>query len=111
MQKMVTSIKISAQLHQDMLQKVVASGYGLRGKNKWILEAIEQFFQIPHYVDLVDIASEQSSLTKVISIRINEDLVRAIDDAVIDVRKVFPTLEGVKSNIIRASIFQRLLRE
>jgi hypothetical protein len=34
-----------------------------------------------------------------------------IEQAIVEVRKQYPTIEGVKSNLIRASIMQRLLRE
>jgi hypothetical protein len=62
------------------------------------------------YPTLVDIAVNVDQLDEMLSIRIPEALMRKIEQAVIHVRKQFPTIEGVKSNLIRASIMQRLLR-
>ena len=50
-------------------------------------------------------------LTDIVSIRLPEKLMQRIEYAVIQVRKQYPSIEGVKSNLIRASIVQRLLRQ
>jgi predicted DNA-binding protein len=109
--KVTTSIKIPASLEKRMLKKIIEDGYGMRGKGRWIKEAIENFLRITNFQELVDIASEMEKLSKVISIRLPEDLVKKLDAALIIVRKAYPDLEGVKSNIIRASIMQRLIRK
>lgn len=108
--KIMTSLKLSKQLHNRLLQKIVADGYGMRGKSKWIIEAVEEFLRLPNYPELVDIASEMAELTEVLSIRVTDTNMQHIDEAIFEVRTQYPTLEGVKSNIIRASIMQRLIR-
>ena len=40
-----------------------------------------------------------------------DELMFRIDRAIIEVRRQYPAMEGVKSNLIRASIMQRLIRE
>lgn len=108
--KLMTSLKIQKMLHYKMQQQVISDGYGMRGKSKWMIEAIERFLELPDYPTLVDIADTMEQLTEIISIRLPEDLMKMLDDAVIEVRRIYPAMEGVKSNLIRASIMQRLIR-
>ena len=109
--KVMTSIKLQKLLHYKMQQRIIGDGYGMRGKSKWILEAIEHFLQLPDYPSLVDIADEMEQLTELVSIRLSDELMAKLDLAIIQVRRQFPAMEGVKSNLIRASIMQRLIRE
>lgn len=108
---MMTSIKVQKKLHYKMQQRIISDGYGMRGKSRWIVEAVESFFQLPDYPTLVDIAGDMDQLTEVISIRLPEHLMDKIDRAIIEIRRHYPAMEGVKSNLIRASIMQRLIRE
>jgi metal-responsive CopG/Arc/MetJ family transcriptional regulator len=108
--KMMTSIKLQKKLHYKMQQRVIADGYGMRGKSRWIIEAIENLLGLPDYPSLVDIADDMDQLSEIISIRLPETLMLQIDHSIIEVRRNFPAMEGVKSNIIRASIIQRLIR-
>lgn len=106
----MTSVKIQRQVHLALQKKVIDEGYGMRGKSKWIAEAIESFFSFQNYPELVHIAEEMETLDDVVSVRLPKSLVEKIDRAIMEVRLQFPILEGVKSNLIRASIVQRLLR-
>jgi hypothetical protein len=105
-----TSVKIQKQFHQLMLEHIIKDGYGMRGKSKWIIEAIQNFIEIPGFVDFVDIADEASTLDEIISLRIPSGTNIKLENALIEVRKKFPTMEAVKSKLVRASITQRLLR-
>lgn len=107
---MMTSLKLQKMLHHKMQQQIIGDGYGMRGKSKWIIEAIENFLRLPEYPSLVDIAGDMEQLSEIVSIRLPDDLMAKLDKAVIDVRREFPAMEGVKSNLIRASIMQRLIR-
>jgi metal-responsive CopG/Arc/MetJ family transcriptional regulator len=109
--KIVTSIKLQKKLHHRLQQRIIEDGYGMRGKSKWIIESVESLLKIDDYPTLVDIAEDMDQLSDIISIRLPEDLMMQIEKAVVSVRKQYPTIEGVKSNLIRASIVQRLLRE
>lgn len=108
--KVMTSIKLQKRLHYKMQQRVISDGYGMRGKSRWIIEAIERFLDLPDYPDLVDIAGDMDHLSEMISIRLSEELMLKLDQAIIQVRRDYPAMEGVKSNVIRASIMQRLIR-
>jgi hypothetical protein len=107
--KVVTSIKLQKKLHHKLQQRIIADGYGMRGKSKWIIESIESLLHFTDYPTLVDIAEDMHQLSDIVSIRLPEDLMLRIEKAIVHVRKQFPTIEGVKSNLIRASIMQRLL--
>lgn len=108
--KSMTTAKLPKSIHQKMLEKIIGDGYGMRGKSKWIGEAIEMLLALSNYPELVDIANEVDELPDIVSMRVNNELLKKIDNAVIEVRKQYPAMEGVKSRIIRASIFQRLIR-
>jgi metal-responsive CopG/Arc/MetJ family transcriptional regulator len=110
MKIMMTSIKLQKVLHFKLQQQVISDGYGMRGKSKWIIEAVEDLLKIPDYPSLVDIAVDMDHLTEVVSIRLPEALILKIDDAIINVRREYPAMEAVKSNLVRASIMQRLIR-
>ena len=105
-----TTIKTSKSLYQKLLEQVIQDGYGLRGKNRWINESIENFLFLRNFPELVDIADEVEEKSHVVGFRLPETLMRKLEEAVIHVRKVYPAMEGVKSNIIRASLMQRLIR-
>lgn len=106
----MTTVKLPRPIFTRLLNRVVNEGYGLRGKSKWIADAINRFLTLPNFPELVDIANEMDDLTEMVSMRLSNDLVTKIDQAVIDVRKEYPAMEGVRSNIIRASIIQAIIR-
>ena len=107
-----TSIKIAKSIHDQLIQAVISQSYQMRGKTKWIIDATEDFLNQDEQqiAELADIASEMSELNVVVSMRLPESIMQKIEKAVIVIRKYFPAMEGVKSNIIRASIIQKLLR-
>ncbi len=111
--KIMTSIKLQKLLHFKMQQRIISDGYGMRGKSKWIIEAIEKFLSLADFPSLVDIAEDMSQhqSTEIICIRLPEEIIIKLEKAIIQIRRQYPVMEGVKSNLIRASIMQRLLRE
>ena len=110
--KIVTSIRLSTGLQKKMLSKLVEQDYGMRGRSLWIDEGILSFLDTAGYEDLVkwDLSAEIHDVTKAISLTMLKTTMIRLDNAIIEVRKVFPELEGVKSGIIRASIIQRILK-
>lgn len=110
-QKVMMSIKISQPVAKQLLTQVIADQYGMRGKSRWIEEAVQAFLKLPNFVELVNIASEQQHFDQVISMRFSELSIAALERALIEVRRHYPEMEGVKSHIIRASIMQRFIRQ
>lgn len=106
----MTTVKLPKQVYQKLLERVVADGFGLRGKSKWIINAIEHFLTLDNYPELVDIANDLENLTQVLSMRLPLNLMNQLDRAVIEIRKRYPAMEGVRSRIIRASIIQAIIR-
>ena len=104
-----TSLKLPKNLNFQIEQHVINKGFGLRGKSKWIRIAIEEFFNIPDYPTLVDLADTMEDLDKVVNIRLPDDLMNKIENAVIEIRQTYPLMEGVRSKLIRASILQKII--
>lgn len=110
MNKLGTSVKIPLEINEKVIRSVVDKGYGLRGKSRWITEAIDRFVALESFEEYVDIASEQRRFTKSISFRLPEEQAIKLDDAIVKVRQKYPRMDAARSNIIRAAIIQHLLR-
>lgn len=109
--KVMTTLKLPATLEKEMLYRIIEEGYGMRGKSRWVTEAIEQFLLLENFWEYVQLAEDIENLTQSMSIRLPELIAQKLEDARIKVRNVYPGIEGVKSLIIRASILQRLIRQ
>lgn len=105
-----TSFKLPEVIHEQVKARVLQDGFGMRGKNAWFIKALESFLALPDYVDYVELADEPQDLSASVSIRLKEDVINKLEQAYKDVRAVFPLMEGIKSRIIRASIFQYLIQ-
>jgi predicted DNA-binding protein len=110
MTKLVTSIKVPKGLNQKLSEAVIGDGYGMRGKSRWITEAIESFLGLDDFTQYVELASGQAHLEKTVSFRLSSELAKKLDFAVVTVRKQYPLMEAARSNIVRASILQHLIR-
>jgi hypothetical protein len=108
--KIKTTIRLPLTTRQEMMQGIVAAGYGMHGKSRWVSEAIEQLLAIDCYYELVDIGDGIGSLIAVESFYLTYEVKHQLDRALVVVRSHYPTMEGVQSCIIRTSIIQRLLR-
>ena len=108
--KIKTTIRLPKSTQDEMVQTIIANGYGMRGKSRWVEEAISQLLAIKDFHELVDIGDEISELEAVESIYLTLGLKKDLDSALIVVRQFYPSMEGVQSCIIRTSIIQRLLR-
>lgn len=106
------TVRLPQSLRKEMLKAIIEGDYGMRGKSKWLLEAITAFLNKENFVDFVDIGSEMdgSELTAVEAFYLPVELLYTMDHAVLEVRKKYPMMEGVKSVIIRSSIIQKLFR-
>lgn len=110
MQKTKITFVVPETLQDELRQRVALDGYGLRGKSKWVSEAIESLFKIDNYVTLVQYSEELHGFNKVETVVISMDIKKQLDDAIIETRREYPTLEGVQSSILRTAIMQRFLR-
>lgn len=111
MTKKVVTLLVPNSMGNKISKFVLDSGYGMRGKSRWICDAIYDFLQLDNYHELAIQDNEFSELSETLSIRISEDIEVALKQAIIDIRRLFPDAEGLKSSIIRASILQRMVKE
>lgn len=107
--KVRLSYFISENILSDIKSDMNQRNYDLKSKSKWISEAIEAFFELRNFIELVMINDQMHGFEKLDSISIERSLKTRLDLSVIDVRKTYPALEGVQSKIVRAAIIQRLL--
>jgi hypothetical protein len=108
-QKTSFSFKLPGKINQQMNEAIVAEGRGLRGKSKWIIEAIESFLSLENFPELTSLSEGVEKNPTAITIRIPSALMLRLENAIVIIRKNHPALEGVKSKIVRASIYQRIL--
>lgn len=108
--KIRISFLLPENLSRDMKEQMIREGYDLKGKSRWIQEAIESLFLLKSFPDLVKINDEMEGLEKLDSISVDKSIKKKLDSAVLKVRTQYPTIEGVQSRILRTAIVQRLLR-
>lgn len=108
--KVRISYFISHAILSDLKDNMNKNGYDLKGKSKWICEAIIELFKLENFSELVYISEQMQGFEKLDSILIDKSLKQQLEDSIISVRKVFPALDGVQSKIVRTAIMQRLLR-
>ena len=108
--KSKVSFAVPESLKTEVRVHVINGGYGLRGKSQWVCEAVERLLSLKDYPELISYNDEMSGLNEVETIVIDGSLKLALDRAILQVRKEYPTLEGVKSRIMRTAIMQRILR-
>ncbi len=106
----VSSVKLPEQLYNHLITRVIEDGYGLRGRSKWIVDAVYALLELPEFEQYVEIASGLTKCTYAVSIKMPEELALRLDKEVVRIRQIYPEVEALKSNIIRASIFQRFIR-
>lgn len=103
-----TTFKLSYSIREKMLNEVMASGCGIRGKSKWICDAINTFAALKSYLEYIDTFGDMEKLSRTEVVVIDMDTRLKLDNAIIRVRARNPLLEGVQSMVIRASILYRL---
>lgn len=106
------SFKIPSDIELQMNQKLVSDGYGLRGKSKWICDAITKLLTYSDeefVIDCIEYADEFGNLDKSVSFRPTEEVEDLLSEWVIKARRKMPDLEGVRSKIIRCCVMQSML--
>lgn len=127
--KRIVTVRLPVELEMDFMKRVIVDGYGMKGKSKWVAEAVQYFMKLEDFAEYVEYAAEatevsepslqendgsaekKSAKTSLQSFYLEQDLLRSLKDAVINVRREHPHLEGIQSLIIRSGIIQRLFRE
>lgn len=110
MNKVKIAFVLPEALQRDLKEQVVRDGYDLKGKSRWVSEAVEKLLAVEDFADLVKLNDAMKGFEKLESIVIERHLKRQLDEAIINIRKKYPAIEGVQSRIMRTAIVQRLLR-
>lgn len=108
------SVVIPEALHKEMSDTMSQFGYelhnGLHNVSLWVTEALEALLKNPKYPELVQIGDSMSNFKKTIFVSLEPGLYAELNRAVVNVRTEFPSMDGVKSRLLRTAIIQRLLR-
>ncbi len=104
------SFVLPLSLQSELREKVIKDGYDMKSKSRWVAEAIEELLVIGCYPDLVKLNDEMKGFEKLESVVVSHELKKRLDEAIIEVRKSYPSIDGVQSRILRTAIVQRLLR-
>jgi len=107
--KVKISFVLPEGLRKDLNERIVHDGYNLKGKSRWVAEAVQQLFKLTNFADLVKVNDVMHGFDKLESILIDRQLKIQLDGSVIEVRKKYPEIDGVQSRIMRTAILQRLL--
>src|SRR5437016_4846033 len=99
--KVKVTFVVPEKLQKDMRQKIIADGYSMRDKSRWIIEAINNLFTLENYKELVKFGDEMQGFQKLETIVAPIDVKRQLDASIITIRRTYPALEGVQSRIIR----------
>ncbi len=109
---MINTIKISVlipkRLDDELMQRMISQGYGIRKKSLWICEAVTRLLGLGGYPNIIQYEA-LAGLEKMVVFTASYELKQQLEDAIIKIRNKYPALEGVQSKIIRAAIMQRLI--
>lgn len=97
-------------LQRELKERVIKDNYDMKGKSRWVTEAIETLLVTETFPDLVKINDQMKGFEKQESVVIPRDMKKQLEDAIVNVRKIYPEIDGVQSRIVRTAIMQRLLR-
>jgi len=104
------SFKLPVFVEQKVNEYIIAHGYGMRGKSKWIREAIVSLLSFSNYPELVSLSDQPIGKNKTVTVRIPQSLLLKLEQSAIEVRKEYPILDGIKSKIVRTAILQKIIR-
>lgn len=106
------TVRFSNRLKKEMLNALVVSDYGLRGKSKWLTEAIMVFLQQKDFIELAEqgIDINQAELTDIEAFYLDTQTIQSLKHASIQIRTQHPLFEGVLSALVRAAVIYRLMR-
>lgn len=110
----ITSFRMPVAIEIRMQRRIIESGYGLRGKSRWLCREIENFlltekegFVIGATKFFEDITSHSQS----ICFRPTDTVRGLLSTWIALVRRANPEMGGVKSKIIRAAVMNGIFDE
>ena len=110
----ITSFRMPVALESKMQKTITASGFGPRGKSKWLCREIERFLLTDRegfVVDAVRFFEDITSHNKSICFRPTATVQDLLSTWFIRVRRARPEMENIKSKIIRAAVMNSIFDE
>lgn len=107
------TVRFPKRLKVEMQKSLIESGYGLRGKSRWLKEGIINFLMQPNFFDSVEHGSDinQAELLELEAFYLDMDTIKILKNGFVKVRENYPLFEGVQSAVIRAAVVHRLLKK
>lgn len=104
------AVLLPSKMRREMLESVLRDEYGMRGKSRWVAEAVADLLDRREWL-LTAGAGEGLVPNPAHEVVYLEPALKGrIEDAVLEMRTRNPMMEGPQSAIIRAAITRRLLR-
>ena len=102
-------VRIPEKLSVELIEEVVRTQKNLKGKSKWVCEAIEDILVAPDLRELVDFDDAIQTNLKAESFSIPVKVKDKIQGALIGLRKALPEKNVTTSSIVRAAIIRKLI--
>lgn len=102
-----TTLRLPESLRARLHAKVVADRYGMRGKSRWVNEAVQRFLSDPSWLDSLG-ADRLSENGQTDQISLEQDVYTALQQAATTIRREDPLFDNPTSAIIRSAIQWRL---
>ena len=110
----MSKLRITFKAHPDLIysmhKAIRVAGYGVRGKSKWIADALTELFDIENYWEVV---IEEKPMAKLNDnpecFFVSSDMRSKLDDAIRLCNLKSPFKQGLQSSIIRSAIMQKLI--
>lgn len=110
----VTSVWVS-QAMKDAFKSSAMSTFGAKGQRIWIERAVEAFVDEPGWIGRVGYGEEHETREKVkkvkLVIRPSQRTQEMLQRALSEVRMINPSLEGVRSQLLRSAIRRAIERK
>ena len=98
-----TTFKLTTELRDDFIS-LAREEYGLRGVAHWVEDSLRDFVQIPDFALRVGAGEAKIALSTAKTITLTPAAERLLNEAVTKVRRIDPTAESVRAQVLRASL-------
>ena len=107
-----TSVAMPDKMRLALRHATVEEGYGLRGKSRWVSEALDEFLLLPEEKWVEMVAESDVPLDNTVNEYMSVDAAvwRRLQDSVLRLRHHEPTVQGPLGAIVRTAITWRIMR-
>lgn len=98
-----TTFKLTTELRDDFIA-LAREEYGVRGIARWIEDSLREFVKLPDFTLRVGAGEANIELTAAKTITLTPTAQEFLNEAVTKVRRIDPTAESVRAQVLRASL-------